>query len=266
MLSDKMAVNLVLETIRLLGLTAGSPKTPLCLDWIIWQVASSWQSQEEDYSTSKSFIPPHCPAARTQQLRTCADSNIETRRQKTFVRLNKVVRGKESDRMENVWRSWTQYATTHPFWLLRLLLLLLWLMLWLRLRCWGHNIVVKIVRIEFWLDFWQVSQTLHFYCHLAASKVLVTCKHSCINVLTFLCAGSAALLVWELLTLRGPERDCSHALDCTDSAWHRGAGDVTSLQSLHSALSLDTPDHWTQAAGGGAEHWLLITLLLLQHQ
>ena len=91
MLSDKMAVNLVLETIRLLGLTAGSPKTPLCLDWIIWQVASSWQSQEEDYSTSKSFIPPHCPAARTQQLRTCADSNIETRRQKTFVPLNKML-------------------------------------------------------------------------------------------------------------------------------------------------------------------------------
>ena len=137
------------------------------------------------------------------------------------------------------------------------------MLLLLRLRGGGDNVVVRpeVVSVEFWLDLWQLRYSLHFYCHLAASKVLVTCKHSCINVLTFLCAGSAALLVWELLTLRGPERDCSHALDCTDSAWHRGAGDVTStsLQSLHSALSLDTPDHWTQAAGGGAEHWALFS-------
>ena len=66
----------------------GSPKTPLCLDWIIWQVASSRLSQEEDYGVSEymSFIPLHCAA----RLRACAVSNIETSRQKTFVRLNKV--------------------------------------------------------------------------------------------------------------------------------------------------------------------------------
>ena len=43
-----------------------------------------------------SFIPLHC-SARAVSV-TCADSNIETSRQKTFVRLNKVVRGKEFDR------------------------------------------------------------------------------------------------------------------------------------------------------------------------
>ena len=43
-----------------------------------------------------SFIPLHCSARAVSAA--CADSNIETSRQKTFVRLNKVVRGKEFDR------------------------------------------------------------------------------------------------------------------------------------------------------------------------
>ena len=103
MLSDKMTLSaLFWKQLACLGLSAGSPKTPLCLDWIIWQVASSrllrLANQEEDYAEYQSLIPLHCLA----RLRACADSNIETSRQKTFVRLNKVVRGKEFDREE--WR------------------------------------------------------------------------------------------------------------------------------------------------------------------
>ena len=65
-------------------------------------MASSRLSQEEDYGVSEymSFIPLHCAA----RLRACAVSNIETSRQKTFVRLNKVVRGKEFD------REWRMYG------------------------------------------------------------------------------------------------------------------------------------------------------------
>ena len=43
------------------------------------------------FTEYQSLIPLHCPG----RLRACAASNIETSRQKTFVRLNKVVRGKE---------------------------------------------------------------------------------------------------------------------------------------------------------------------------
>ena len=60
--------------------------------------AKALANQEEDYAEYLSLIPLHCLA----RLRACADSNIETSRQKTFVRLNKVVRGKEFDREE--WR------------------------------------------------------------------------------------------------------------------------------------------------------------------
>ena len=99
MLSDKMAVNLVLETIKLFRLLSGESQDSIMfgLDYLASGLKST-QPRRGLRSIGVLFLF-------TARLRTCAVSNIETSRQKTFVRLNKVVRGKESDRMETVWRS-----------------------------------------------------------------------------------------------------------------------------------------------------------------
>ena len=142
--------------------------------------------------------------------------------------------------MENVWLVENIKYTSYP---LRLLLwLLLMLLMRLRLWWWRHNIVVKIIWIELWLDFWQVSQTLHFYCHLAwcvSQESLFLSLVSCTPVSMLLSPG-----VWELLPLQGPDRDCSHARHCTDCP-SAGARDVSRHRS----------QVWTPGSG----HWLLFS-------
>ena len=100
MLSDKMAVSLVLETIRLFRLLSGESQDSIMfrLDYLPSGLKSTRPDQPRRGLLS--FIPLHCAA----RLRACAVSNIETSRQKTFVRLNKVERGKE------FYREWRMYG------------------------------------------------------------------------------------------------------------------------------------------------------------
>ena len=96
MLSDKMTLSaLFSKQLDCLGLTAGSPRTPLCLDWIILASGLKLTAKAGQPRRRLCWVSEAYSSSLPGRLRACAASNIETSRQKTFVRLNKVVRGKE---------------------------------------------------------------------------------------------------------------------------------------------------------------------------